>query len=288
MNTKSTLSHRGKEPEKGILYLVGTPIGNLSDISPRALNILKNVSLIASEDTRQTKKIMTKNGFSNKLMSFNKINSVKKIQSILKSLKNGYAIAVVSDAGMPGICDPGENLVKESRLNDIDVICIPGPCAALTALTTSGFESSKFTFEGFLPKKKLEREKLIFEISNNKKTTIIYESPHRFMKTLNELKNYCGGDKEIQISRELTKKYEENVGKNIDEVIEYFNKKEILGELTIVIKGSEEKEIKKLNESYLKKELQELIDLGLSLSSASKYLAKKENISKKAIYNLHK
>ena len=288
MNTKSTLSHRGKEPEKGILYLVGTPIGNLSDISPRALNILKNVSLIASEDTRQTKKIMTKNGFSNKLMSFNKINSVKKIQSILKSLKNGYAIAVVSDAGMPGICDPGENLVKESRLNDIDVICIPGPCAALTALTTSGFESSKFTFEGFLPKKKLEREKLIFEISNNKKTTIIYESPHRFMKTLNELKNYCGGDKEIQISRELTKKYEENVGKNIDEVIEYFNKKEILGELTIVIKGSEEKEIKKLNESYLKKELQELIDLGLSLSSASKYLAKKENLSKKAIYNLHK
>ena len=288
MNTKSTLSHRGKEPEKGILYLVGTPIGNLSDISPRALNILKNVSLIASEDTRQTKKIMTKNGFSNKLMSFNKINSVKKIQSILKSLKNGYAIAVVSDAGMPGICDPGENLVKESRLNDIDVICIPGPCAALTALTTSGFESSKFTFEGFLPKKKLEREKLLFEISNNKKTTIIYESPHRFMKTLNELKNYCGGDKEIQISRELTKKYEENVGKNIDEAIEYFNKKEILGELSIVIKGSEEKEIKKLNESYLKKELQELIDLGLSLSSASKYLAKKENVSKKAIYNLHK
>ena len=288
MNTKSTLSHRGKEPEKGILYLVGTPIGNLSDISPRALNILKNVSLIASEDTRQTKKIMTKNGFSNKLMSFNKINSVKKIQTILKSLKNGYAIAVVSDAGMPGICDPGENLVKESRLNDIDVICIPGPCAALTALTTSGFESSKFTFEGFLPKKKLEREKLLFEISNNKKTTIIYESPHRFMKTLNELKNYCGGDKEIQISRELTKKYEENVGKTIDEAIEYFNKKEILGELTIVIKGSGGKEIKKLNESYLKKELQELIDLGLSLSAASKYLAKKENISKKAIYNLHK
>ena len=288
MNTKSTLSHRGKEPEKGILYLVGTPIGNLSDISPRAIHILKNVSLIASEDTRQTKKIMNKNGFTNKMMSFNKFNSVKKIQSIIKNLKNGYAIAVVSDAGMPGICDPGENLVKESRLNDIDVICIPGPCAALTALTISGFQSSKFTFEGFLPKKKLEREKLLFEISNNKKTTIIYESPHRFMKTLNELKNYCGGDKEIQISRELTKKYEENVGKNIDEAIEYFNKKEILGELTIVIKGSEKKEIKKINESYLKKELQELIDLGLSLSAASKYLAKKEDISKKTIYNLHK
>ena len=115
-----------------------------------------------------------------------------------------------------------------------------------------------------------------------------FELQHRLMKTLNELKNYCGGDKEIQISRELTKKYEENVGKNIDEAIEYFNKKEILGELTIVIKGSEKKEIKKINESYLKKELQELIDLGLSLSAASKYLAKKENISKKVIYNLHK
>ena len=177
MNTKSTLSHRGKEPEKGILYLVGTPIGNLSDISPRALNILKNVSLIASEDTRQTKKIMTKNGFSNKLMSFNKINSVKKIQSILKSLKNGYAIAVVSDAGMPGICDPGENLVKESRQNHIDVICIPGPCAATTALVASGLPSSSFIFKGFLPRKKIEREKVLFEISNNEKTSILFESP---------------------------------------------------------------------------------------------------------------
>ena len=173
MNTKSTLSHRGKEPEKGILYLVGTPIGNLSDISPRALNILKNVSLIASEDTRQTKKIMTKNGFSNKLMSFNKINSVKKIQSILKSLKNGYAIAVVSDAGMPGICDPGEDITKSVKSEGIDVICVPGACAAITAIVSSGLPSSSFVFEGFLPKKKIDREKILLEISKNEKTTII-------------------------------------------------------------------------------------------------------------------
>ena len=153
MNNNSSLSHRGQEPEKGILYLVGTPIGNLSDISFRALNILKNVSLVAAEDTRQTKKIMSKYGFSNKLMSFNQTNATSKIPQIIKLLKNSNAIALVSDAGMPSICDPGEDLTRVARSNEIEIICIPGASALLTALVSSGYASSKFIFEGFLPKK---------------------------------------------------------------------------------------------------------------------------------------
>ena len=134
MNNNSSLSHRGQEPEKGILYLVGTPIGNLSDISLRALNILKNVSLIACEDTRQTKKIMTKYGISNTLMSFNQTNAIKKIPQLIKLLKESNAIALVSDAGMPSICDPGEELAREAKLNAIEIICIPGASALLLSL----------------------------------------------------------------------------------------------------------------------------------------------------------
>ena len=132
MNNNSLLSHRKEEPENGILYIVGTPIGNLSDISQRALNILKNVSLVACEDTRQTKKIMNKFNISNKLISFNKYNSSIKIPKIIKDLKEGKSIALVSDAGLPGICDPGEDIAKSVKSEGLDIICIPGACAALT------------------------------------------------------------------------------------------------------------------------------------------------------------
>ena len=287
MNTKTSFSHRNQEPEKSVLYVVGTPIGNLYDISSRALKILNNVSLIACEDTRQTIKIMSKFKITNKLISFNKFNSYKKIPKIINYLKEGESIAIVSDAGMPSICDPGEDLIKEAKLNSIDIICIPGPCAALTALVSSGMPSSKFVFEGFLPKKKSERERIILEISLNKKTTILFESPHRINRLLKELKEYCGGDREIQVSRELTKRFEEHIGNNIDEVIEFFKDNKILGEYTLVIKGVVQENNPNVNQSYLKKELRELISAGLSLSSASKYLAKKNNLKKSIIYDLY-
>ena len=283
---KISLSHRGQEPEKGILYVVGTPIGNLSDISSRALNILENVFLIACEDTRQTKKIMNKYGISNRLISFNQINCLSKIPEIISYLKDGNSIALVSDAGLPGICDPGEELVRETNKNNLDTICIPGPCAALTALVSSGLPSSKFIFEGFLPKKKSLRDKALFEISKNEKTTIFFEAPHRLKQTLKGLKEFCGGEREIKVFRELTKKFEEHIGFNIDEVINYFEKKEILGEFTIVLKGIDSLNNQKINEPALKKELNDLIKEGLSLSAASKYLAKKENLTKKVVYNL--
>ena len=287
MNNKISSSHKNQEPESGSLYIVGTPIGNLNDLSFRSLNILKNVSLIACEDTRQTKKIMNKYLFTNNMISFNKHNSSKKIPKIINALQKGKSIALVSDAGMPSICDPGEELIRKARSYGINIVCIPGPCAALTAIVTSGLPSSKFIFEGFLPKKS-EREKILLEISQNEKTTILYESPNRLKNLLIKLKEFCGGEREIQVSRELTKKFEENISFSIDEVINYFEDKKVLGEITIVIKGINKTKLKsKFNEIELKKELHDLVKAGLSLSEAAKYLAKKNNLIKSDVYNIY-
>ena len=288
MNNKILLSHKSEDPEKNSLYIVGTPIGNLNDISFRALHIFKNVSLIACEDTRQTIKIMNKFEFKNNLISFNKHNSKKKIPKMISDLNLGKSIALVSDAGMPSICDPGEDLIKEARLNGINVICIPGPCAPITALVSSGLPSSKFIFEGFLPKKNSEREKILSEIGTNDKTTILFESPQRLKNLLFQLKEICGGEREIIVSRELTKKYEENIGNNIEEVISYFEKREVLGEITLVIKGINKVKQNYFNPLQLKKDLDELRKAGLNLSAASKYLAKKNNLKKSIIYDLYK
>ena len=287
MNINSSFSHRREEPESGVLYLVGTPIGNLNDISPRAINILKNVSLIACEDTRQTMKITSRFDINNRLISFNKHNSFSRIPKIIHFLKEGKSVALVSDAGMPSICDPGEDLVKNVKIHNLETICVPGPSAALTALISSGFNASKFIFEGFLPKKKNDREKTLLEISKNEKTTIIFESPHRLNKLLHELKGYCGGQREICITRELTKKFEEQINNKLDNIIDIFKNREIIGEITIVLKGLEKSNQTEFDEFKLKKELEELINAGLSLSAASKYLAKKKNLTKKMIYNLY-
>ena len=287
MKNKTLLSHRSIEPEDGVLYLVGTPIGNLGGISQRSLNILEKVFLIACEDTRQTKKIMNSYKISNNMESFNLHNSFKKIPKIIDFLNSGKSIALVSDAGMPGICDPGEELVRCTINAGLEVICIPGPCAAITALVSSGLPSSRFIFEGFLPKKKIDREKILLEISKCEKTTILYESPHRLNKLLEELKKYCGGKREIRIAKELTKKFEEHIGQNIDDIIKFFENKEPKGEFTILVKGIENKKNFKFDNVMIREDIHELVSLGLSLNSASKYLAKKNNISKRTIYNLY-
>ncbi|MBR65099.1 MAG: 16S rRNA (cytidine(1402)-2'-O)-methyltransferase [Flavobacteriaceae bacterium] len=287
MNANSLSSHIREEPQSGVLYLVGTPIGNLNDISFRAIKLLTDVSLIACEDTRQTKKITTKYKIRNKLISFNKHNSRKRIPQIINYLKEGKSVALVTDAGLPSICDPGEDLVKIAKSNKFETICIPGPSAPLTALISSGFPASKFIFEGFLPNKKREREKILYDISKNEKTTIVFEAPHRLKKLLNELREYCGADREVIVCRELTKKFEEQIYDSLDNLKDFFKDREILGEITIVIKGIDKNNIVEINESDIKKELKELINAGLSLSAASKYLAKKKNLTKKTIYNLY-
>ena len=287
MKIINSLSHREQEPEKSVLYIVGTPIGNLNDVSLRAINILKNVSFIACEDTRQTQKIMNKFDIKNKLISFNMHNSFEKIPSIITSLKEGKSGALVSDAGLPSICDPGEDLIDKVRISNLDVICIPGPCAALTALVSSGFPSSKFVFEGFLPKKQIEREKILRGIGTSEKTVIIYESPHRLNKLLEELKKFCGTNREILITRELTKKFEQHIRSDTDKALEIFEGKKVMGEFTIVIKGIKKKSKEKVDLSVLKNDLHELINAGLSLTAASKYLSKKESIKKNLIYDLY-
>ena len=288
MNNKESFSHKNHEPQKGVLYIVGTPIGNLNDISFRAIKILNEVALVACEDTRQTKKIMNKYKITNNLISFNKHNSLNKSPKLIDDLLSGKSIALVSDAGMPSICDPGEELIRDARSNDINIICIPGPCAAITALVSSGLPSSSFVFEGFLPKKNSAREKILIETSKNYKTTIFFEAPHRLKRLLRELKNIFGGEREIIVSRELTKKFEENIGDNINGMINYFENKEVMGEITVVIKGLNKKEENSEFDKYeIKKDLLDLIDAGLTLSAASKYLAKKHNLTKSIIYNMY-
>ncbi|KGF91944.1 rRNA small subunit methyltransferase I [Prochlorococcus marinus str. MIT 9107] len=230
---------------------------------------------------------MSRYEFTNNLISFNEHNSFKKIPKLIDNLKSGKSIALVSDAGMPSICDPGENLIKAVRNLGLNITCIPGPSAPITALASSGFPSSKFTFEGFLPKKSSERKKILLNISKNQKTTILFESPNRLKRLLSELKEYCGGDREIQVSRELTKKFEEHIGYSINDAIDFFEKEEVLGEITLVIKGTSQNP-KDFEFDYieLREELHNLINAGLSLSAASKYLAKKNKLTKRLIYNM--
>jgi len=284
MNTKVTLSHRNKEPENGILYLVGTPIANLNDISIRAINILRGVSLIACEDTRKTGKLLKYFDISNKLISFHKYNSINKVDFLINKLKENASIALVSDAGMPLISDPGEIIVKKAKENNFDVICIPGPCAALSALVSSGLDTSRFTFYGFIPKSTLLRKSILRAIWESKNTSIIYESPKRVLKLLIDLKEICGGDRKIVLMKELTKRFERHYGNSINDVIKEIEFKEPKGELTLIISGNSENAL--VNEISLIEDLKELIKAGLSNASASNYLSKKSGLSKNEIYKL--
>ena len=208
------------EPCPGTLYLVGTPIGNLSDLSPRAKSILKNVSLIACEDTRRSIQLLKRIESKVPLLSYHKHNFKSRQSQLLDILESEGNIALISDAGLPGINDPGEELVHAARLNGFEVICIPGPCAATTALVISGLPSERFCFEGFLPKKKSLRKKRLEDISQEHRTTVIYESPHQLIKLLEDLSISCGKERPILIARELTKRYEESIGNTIEEVLE--------------------------------------------------------------------
>jgi len=286
INKHDTFSHRESEPEKSILYIVGTPIGNLDDISNRTTNILKNVSSIFCEDTRNTMKLMNALKISNKLISFHEHNSSKRIPLALSKLKNGESLALVSDAGMPLISDPGETLVKEIKNNNYEVICIPGPCAALNALISSGMNTDQFTFYGFVPKANKERTKLLNKINNNQLTSIIFESPKRLSKLFQDLKDICGGERKVSVSKEMTKRYEMHYGEDLNELIERFKDIEPKGEFTIVVSGN--KGIKDLapDFEFIKEDLIYLIKLGLSHSAASSFLSKKYRLPKKTIYNL--
>ena len=286
MQNNSTLSHRKQEPESGVLYIVGTPIGNLDDISLRAINILKKVSLIACEDTRKTGRLLKHLTISNKLICFNEHNSDRKIDYLISKLQNGLSIAIVSDAGMPLISDPGGILVKNIIDNDLEVVCVPGPCAAITALVSSGIDASQFTFYGFIPKSKKARNAILKTISESKITSIIYESPNRILKLLYDLKSICGEERNLVLIKELTKRFEKRYAKNIKSVIKAIEKNPPKGEFTLVISGCCEKNKNEENNKILLDDLNNLIKAGLTHSAASNYLSKKSGRSKNEIYQL--
>ena len=216
------------------LFVVPTPIGNLGDITLRSIEVLKSVDLILAEDTRTSSKLLKHYDIDTPVESFHMHNEHKKLESIINKLRSDSEIALISDAGTPGISDPGFLLVRECINNEVEVECLPGPTAFVPALVSSGLPCDRFSFEGFLPVKK-GRTKRLKELSAETKTMVFYESPHRILKTLNDLSNYFDVESQISVSRELTKLYEETFRGTIKESVEHFDKNKPKGEFVIVL-----------------------------------------------------
>lgn len=267
----------------GKLYIVATPIGNLEDITLRALKILKEVDLIAAEDTRQTLKLLNYYEINKPLISYHRHNEDVKSGILIEKLKNGENIALVSDAGTPGICDPGEEVIKKAIDENIEVIPVPGACAMINALICSGISTKEFEFFGFLPlNKKLRKEKLN-EIKNSNKTVIIYEAPHKMKSTLVDLKEILE-DRNIVLARELTKIHEEFIRKNIDELLNDIDK--LKGEMILIIERNSvtENEENKLNILSLEEHYKFYENKGLNKKEIIKKIAKDRNLNKNEIY----
>ena len=282
------LQQERSEPCPGTLYIVGTPIGNLGDLSPRAKSVLNNVSLIACEDTRRSGQLLKRIKSKVPLISYHKHNFKSRQPQLLEILETNGSLALISDAGLPGINDPGQDLVHAARSNSYEVICIPGPCAAITALVISGLPTERFCFEGFLPKKQNLRKKRLEDISKEVRTTVIYESPHQLIQLLEDLSISCGKDRPIQIARELTKRYEQSIGNTIEEVIEYFIKNRPKGEFTIVL-GGNNKQNNRVSESEALNMLKILINQGEKSNIAAQKVAEETGYKKNWLYSkLHK
>lgn len=220
----------------GKLFLVPTPIGNLEDMTLRAIRILKEVDVILAEDTRTSAKLLDHFEIKNKLVSHHKFNEHKTVEMIARQIEDGKNVALISDAGTPGISDPGFLLVRTCIEKEIEVECLPGATALIPALVNSGFPTDRFTFEGFLPQKK-GRQKKIKELATEPRTMIFYESPFRLIKSLEQFAEFMGSDRKASVSRELSKYYEENRRGTLAELIEYFGSKTIKGEIVIVLEG---------------------------------------------------
>lgn len=267
---------------KGKLYIVATPIGNLEDITYRAINTLKSVDIIAAEDTRHTLKLLNHFDISKPLISYHRHNEEIKKDMLIEKIKNGENIAIVSDAGTPGISDPGEVIIKEAIRENIEVIPIPGACAMINALICSGIDTNEFIFLGFLPQNKKNRKQKLDEIKNAAKTTIIYEAPHKIKNTLEDLKVFLENRK-IVIARELTKIHEEFFRGDITEAIEY--SREIKGEMVIIIEGTkEENEENELNHLTIEEHYNYYKKLGYEKKDIIKKIAKDRKLNKNEIY----
>ena len=267
---------------KGKLYIVATPLGNLGDITLRAIEILKKVDIIAAEDTRHTLKLLNHLGISKPLISNHRHNEEMKTEQFVEKILEGQDMAVVSDAGTPGICDPGEVLVKKCIEEEIDVIPIPGACAFINALIASGIDTKEFTFLGFLPlNKKLRKEKL-HKVEKSKETVILYEAPHKIMSTLKDLEQILE-DRQIVLARELTKLHEEFIRGSAREIIE--KAENLKGEIVLIIEANKKVDINTNFETMSLEEHYKLYEKqGLEKKEIIKKMAKDRNLSRNEIY----
>ncbi len=269
----------------GKLYICPTPIGNLEDMTYRSVRILNEVDLIAAEDTRHSIKLLNHFNISKPLTSYHDHNKDTKGNYLIDKLLDGENIALVSDAGMPGISDPGEEIIKQAIENNIEVEVLPGATASITALVGSGLNTSKFVFEGFLDRDKKLRRARLEEIKEEDKTIIFYESPHRIKDTLKDMLKILGNRK-ISVNRELTKKYQEIIRTDIESIVELFNEKEIKGEFVLIVEGfNGEKTIKNNYEDLSEREyVITLIEEGLSKKDAIKTVCKERKLKKDVVY----
>lgn len=273
----------------GKLYLCATPIGNLEDITYRVLRILKEVDIIAAEDTRHSIKLLNHFEINTPMTSYHEFNKIEKADTIINMMKEGKNVALITDAGTPGISDPGEVLVEKCFEAGIEVSSVPGPAACITALTMSGLPTRRFVFEAFLPRDKKKRQLVLEELREETRTIIIYEAPHHLLATLKELFKELG-NRRITLCRELTKKYEEANQSYLADLIEKYETEEVKGECVLVIEGKtfkekqEEKE-KQWQQMSISEHMDIYLSQGIDKKEAMKKVAKDRGVSKRDIYN---
>lgn len=275
---------------QGTLYVVGTPIGNLDDITIRALDVLKNAHIISAEDTRHTLKLLNHFEIKTPLTSFHEHNKHMKGPKLIDILLDGKDIALVSDAGMPGISDPGESLIKLCYDNNITVTTVPGPTALISGLVLSGINARRYVFEGFLPKDKKELNQVMQSLIDETRTIVFYESPHQLIKTLNTLLQKLG-DRNVAVAKEITKRYETVLRGKITDVINILQLDEVKGEYVIVVDGKDCEVLKQENimqwdNVCITDHMQIYLDKGLDKKEAMKKVAKDKGISKREVYDM--
>ena len=275
----------------GTLYLVATPIGNLGDISPRAIEVLNTVDLIAAEDTRRTLQLLNHFDISKPLTSYHEHNKKTKGEYIISLLKEGKNIAQVSDAGTPAISDPGEDLVKLCIENDITITSVPGPVAGINALILSGMNTRRFAFEGFLSVNKRHRREHLGSVKNDTHTLIFYEAPHKLKTTLADMKEFFGGDRKIALVRELTKLHEEVIRTDLDGAVAKYEEELPRGEYVLVIEGASEKTTAEeeawWNDLSVEQHVDKYINDGMSSKEAIKQTAADRGVPKREVYNIY-
>jgi 16S rRNA (cytidine1402-2'-O)-methyltransferase len=274
-----------QEPSAGVLYLVGTPIGNLDDLSPRARRVLAGADRVACEDTRRSGLLLHHLGIRAPLLSFHQHNQTARIPQLLAALEAGEAIALVSDAGLPGVSDPGQELAAAARAAGRQVICIPGPSAVTTALVSSGLPSGRFCFEGFLPPKGGPRRQRLEALAGEERTMVLFEAPHRLLALLEDLLAVLG-DRPLQVARELTKRHEEQVGPSVAAALAHFRRIPPQGECTLVLGGAPPAAAPVWDEVALRRALDELVAGGLSNREAARSLAERSGHSRRDLYAL--